>query len=909
MSDYLSVADVAEVLHSHLGEGWSGSDAVLYLQAGDSEHVEVCGNFALTSTADKSLFRHSISRNRIREELATFIDGLEISRAYVANQRIFRLALEQLAPLLPGGVQRFVRRGDCQAGSNFGTSDEQDHCKTALEHHPSDDHTVVIVPVLGTDLLFGLCSFLWDPAMFFSSPVKFCRPLSEFGELVVPTLVAQKGLRRILVMDVELEHRLRSHPSMRHYMSLFVGIEPPEDDIAADRAAIRELLSSRPDYMGGLHLRKGEHGLFGGWLRRVRQAHRRSAGESHVQQSGTRRPQSDAVRAFYSVLERNDDPYLRGAIADCQRLELQLEGDFLLFAQSAHAVAAAKLGLWDEMPPINELLQRCGEQHPCLQALAEWGTRRRMQTGSPNGWFALLARYDPDTLVKMAKSEVYGAMRAGLEAEAPDMLQAVLPLKTAEENERDGDAARKLYQHLQSDDRNPAAFFKIVDEHELVADAIMQDVLQRSRGLWGESVDQVLWETVLMFRMDRYEEGLKLAERWLILSDTDANAHFWRGQCLRLLERWQEAAEEYHAATELDAEDSRAWRERGRCFWNLSRYEEAEVCAQEACNIRRTPSSLFVLGGILFDQEKYRELIALVGDTDVDTLNESSLARRLLLASVRTEEPARTRERISKIAPTLEASVLAQFVQEAADFYIEASREPEGVELLTPWLQDSEEFAEAAALVACCMGALKRVDDALALCARFAAFMPACERLAVEYASLLKRDRDAARQFVEESLINHPRSLYLLNLAGELAEVRCQGSGAALFSRVLEAVTPTETDRHDGSYDLLHRAIAEYNLGDVAAARSSILRTREVAPDMIFASLFQAVVCLASGDAEATAKAYGDARRLLAAKPDWVRKSETEEHVYALELYARRGLLDTTSWNDDVRKELGIEAL
>ena len=123
------------------------------------------------------------------------------------------------------------------------------------------------------------------------------------------------------------------------------------------------------------------------------------------------------------------------------------------------------------------------------------------------------------------------------------MLQAVLPLKTAEENERDGDAAaRKLYQHLRS------------------------------------------------------------AE---------------------------------HAATELDAEDSRAWRERGRCFWNLLRYEEAEACAQEACKISKRPSSLFVLGGILFDQEKYRELIALGGDTDADTLNESSLARRLLLASVR----------------------------------------------------------------------------------------------------------------------------------------------------------------------------------------------------------------------------------------------------------------------------------
>jgi tetratricopeptide (TPR) repeat protein len=907
MNDSLSFDEIDEILKSHLGTGWSGPETVLYLQPGDDDdQIEVVGNFQLT-TVKAGLFRRSVKAQRLWEDLRPFIEAFEIDRAYVANQRIYRAALEQLAPRLTGGVRRFARRGDCQARSNFGTADEQEHGKLALKEHPSDDRAIVIMPVLGTELLFGLCSFTWEKAAFFT--FKTCRPLDEFSELVIPTLAAEKEVRRIIVMDAELERQLFSKPSMRRYASLLVRVEPPADDVGADRAAIQALLRNVQPETPRLQSRKKDGGLFGGWLDQVRGLHRRDVVPDNLR--GTVAPRAEALRTFYLVVEGDQAPDLRKAITDCKKAEPRLDGDFLLFAQCARVIAAAKLQQWDDLPPIDELLQRCGAEHPCLEALAEWGTRVRLQTGSPKGWFGLLAERAPDTLVKLAKQpEVYATIRTALQDEAPDAVELILPLATADENDRDGDAVRKLYRQLRSVDKDAAAFFKIVDDNQFIPDAVFADVLSLSRARWGESVDQVSWEAIVLHRLERYEEALRLADRWIALAKDPANAHYWRGQCLRLLKRWKEAVEAYRKATELDAEDNRAWREMGRCLWTLSRYEEAEVCARKAYEIDQRSSSLFVLGGVLYEQGKYAELIALLGEKDPDVLNDSSLARRLLLASIRLEEWPVTKQRILTIAPTLHDSVLADFLKEATDLLEEADQEERAVEMFPALLKDSEEFAVPAAHIVCCMATLKRVDDAMALCTRFAPFLPSSERLAIEYARLLyygSNDRDAAYRVAEELLADHPESLFLLNTAGELAELGAKGSGADRFLRVVEGTTPIPDDPRDDSYYVTHRAIATYNLRDLAAARTAIIRVREIDPKSRYAPLLESMICFSAGDMNATVKACRDAQQLLAAQPAFKRESALDDHKIDLQCYSRRGLLPTAGWRDVVKQELGVD--
>ena len=913
MSDHLDVTDIDEVLQSHLGSAWTGGPA-LYLQAAGDHEIEVHGNFALT-TRGAQRFMRTVNSARLWRDVEPFVEAFDIRLVFVANQAVFRGTLEAFPDDSRIDVRRFVRSGDCQSGNSFGTNDEKEYCHHLLETAQGSERMIALLPVLGTALTFGLCNFRFDENMFFSSNLKICHPIAKIASVYIPALVAQKELRKVIVNDSELERELRSTAFFQRYPTFLTRLTAKlPADVTVDRTAIARVLAARKQTSGDETAE--EPGLFGKWLRRARERHLGASKPQIISErnSGRTTHRAEALRAFYSAIEVDDTSKLRQILATTTATEGNLSGMFLVFTRSARVVAAGKLAAWSELPDALALARECDLDHPCREALVEWGTRARVATGGPVGWFEALTARDNDVIVKVARlsEENFDSVRRAVAEERPDDLAALFPFDTLGDEERYGQAVRDLYVKLRADGSDAATAFYDGLHDQWLPSSILRDLLVVSRARWGVSGNQLLWEVMAEVRAQTYEQALPLIEQWIALGDSaesTANAYYWRGECLQYLGRKDQAITAYRKAIEIDAEDSRPWRELGRCYWIANQYADGEEYARKAYELSQRAMNIEVLAGLLFDQKKFAEFIALTGGLTSEELKDSRLVRRLLLSSVHEEEWSSVTNRLEELVPLMDDGALSSFLWDATDVLESRDLDERVAGTFPELLKDTPDYADAAGVISDCLFNLGRCSEAFELTRRYTKYPKASSRIwcnLVDYTLDEGIDNAGeALRIAQEGLTHHPDCLFLLNRIGELTELTDgTGAGVSSFQRALDVVA-TDSEAANDWYTQYHLAIASYNLGDSDRARLAIQKCAELSSKWHTSFYFDAIVCLSCGDRDGAMTAYGKVKSLLAALPSVKQQINMRSHYVELEAYSRRGRIDPKVWQPIVQDVLG----
>jgi len=219
---------------------------------------------------------------------------------------------------------------------------------------------------------------------------------------------------------------------------------------------------------------------------------------------------------------------------------------------------------------------------------------------------------------------------------------------------RNDDAMESFSKALTIDPCNAAAH---IGRSGLLSDAGRnEDALRDLEAVDEESAELDYRRGMLLLRLKRNHEALKVFSRSIALEPGDAQSHIGRAMALGALMRDQEALGAVDMALRLSPENPDAWNSRANILLRLRRYEGALICSDRLVRLNRTSAAAWHnRGAALYGLRRFREALAAyekalsLDEQNASTWNNSAVT----LMSLGSNEPA-----LANFARALEINAL-----------------------------------------------------------------------------------------------------------------------------------------------------------------------------------------------------------------------------------------------------------
>jgi len=906
MSDYLQPEMIDEYLSSHFPELWpSASDRVVYCQQHTGGAIELYGNAALALSAP-----HQALAAIAELQLSSWINLLDaigpLSAMIVAGQDLYATVIgctrHHHGHL---NVLRVVEQGDGQTPASLGTEAEQNAALRILATRDNTQNRVVVMDVAGTDLVFVQANFPWTPAAAFD--LSLCRPLPVLCNLIIPQLVARKGISEIIFADQASADRAHGMENMEPYQPL-LRVEPDPDALAvSNRDMLQQLLAHSPVGLENITHKVGE------WLTTARDRFR-FASHGAASQAATAE-KLRLLRLFLQLVHTRDVEIIRALSAELTQSVSPDEFTSRL-RRAAWLIAHARLGeiTAAHQPDIDVLLITSTENDiwwpPAIAAL----TQHWVQYGFPDNWLAQINDRGTAALLDVS-------------AENPTSYQKIRTewLRLLNGNERDfilpfaafndevdlGGNYRKLQRLVDSAlagevssaakhpsgkhkallaERERTQFYRLLTfDREYYSSLMIRRLLEKAKTAWGASKEHFTAEFLFLFSREQdFAQAEHCAGAWISAFPEDDNAWFYSGTLKREAGQPEEARRCFlHAATLTDYKKP-ALVEAALCLWSADNIEGAEAELQALIDPAEPyPPAFAVLGLIAIVAHDYARALTLFRQITIDDIDANGVLYPWLHCLLLQEGWEATGRAFSENVARMSDRELALYITGAT---LTLSGSEQGCQIaartFAPLLKFEEHWNSAIdSVIACCFKSGDwQTGRELALRALANPWGSESQALQLVYSFLYQpQAQDFPKGFALASglVARFPDSFLLCNLAGELAEANGL-SGEDYFRHVAALLTPLQRDERQN----MSLALALCNLHQFSEAYQT-LPEQVTEPYQILSRILIACVAGLNNIDEF----YSLAKAQLVSAEFLDVKEALHVHLTDLERYGQRGLI------------------
>ncbi|HID9036314.1 TPA: tetratricopeptide repeat protein [Klebsiella variicola] len=921
MSDYLDSEVVEESMQKYFPELWpSTSHRALYCQRNAEGSIELFGNKALTVVLPLQMLK-AITE----QQLVSWVAMLEaigpLTAVIVAGQDLYATVLSYAQrDNWKARVRRVVRKGDCQANSNFGTDSEQIAATRILANGDSSQRQIAVIEVLGTDLFFFQANFHWDELAYFN--LKSCLTLKTLCSIAIPQLVSHKGITGVLFADSATASQVYSVDNMESYSRLFCIAPDPDDHAVAERESLRKALALYPVEASGLT--EAIH-LVGGWLNAARKrfglaADNKDDGKSKETDSVTTE-KARLLYIFFQLAHTQEVPTIRSLGAELtprasrDEFTLRLRKALLL-------IAKAKLGelTAEYQPEIDVFLNSTTENDIWWQPTIVALTHNWVIQGLPDNWLIQLGDRGTAGVLEVARQNQtsYDKIRAEwLRLFVGDEGDFILPFTRFSDEIELGDYYREsqrvidcaLAGELSINKKNISSEQKAsmseMDKikfyigfswfRENYSDQMIRRVLEKARMAWGDSKEQFCAEFYfLMWRDQNIVKAEQCCAAWINSYPDDDAAWYCKGILKINMQHTEEARLCFlHSAT-LTNNNQAALFEAARCLWRMDNdidKANAETELRELVDQKEPhPRACALLGLMRFFDNDYAQALIYFRQANVDGIDAERALYPFLLCLLQQEGWAVANKSFEENVDRLNDQELSLYIT-GATLLLYGTEQGclIAAHHFSPLLKFEENWKNTIDIVVYCCFKSGDWQKGRELAQRVLASpwggeshasQLICSYIYTTQARDLAQGCSLAAEFVNR----FPESFILCNLAGELSETTGQ-NGEAFFLRASEILYAVPTEERD-EYQSVNLAVALCNLRQFPLAYD-IIPENLSEPCHIFTRI---LISCAAG-INCIDEYYSRAKETLLSAESLEVKQALYDHLIDLELYGQRGLI------------------
>jgi len=918
MSDYLEAEKVDECLQSHLNELWGHGKRTIYVQANDAGALEIYGSPALAREVGRRLL-DTTSVHQLSSWIAALGSAASPEVAVFAGQNLYAQALRiAVADQWSIEVRRVARAGDCQGSSNYGTDAEQECTRRILNLCESSEPRIALIEVLGAELFFTHANFQWAGESLFESNVKSCRAFDEVCELVIPRIVAKKGVKQIVFAEADLADRMSRAGKLSPYKSLFWIVADPDPSAAQARLQLR-------NNMAGYMALRGTHSSTPSrqsWLEAARSklGLTRSADNGPISASGENR---QLLQTFLALRDSSDDPEIRRLLGKARAIAVS--DNFSRLKQGVLLLACAKLREPCDAQDVIFLATPECKANLWWKDAAIAVTRNWIQSKEPSDWVRSLCAIDLEVLQEVARQdrESYTALRSEmLGVMGSDATSSMLPFETFEEDQESSGHFRKLQGILEEGARRAAraqtpsendwswqldvsTFYTTLTILPLFSRDITLRLLARAKDLWGESARQSQAESSVYLRAGELDSADRACREWFAFAPMDPDAWFQDGEIKRERRNAEAACESYLRSAELAEKKGAARLAAARCLWFLNRDDEAATQLQAVLEDGHDAEASVFLGRIRAAHGDYSTALTIFKALKIEEINEYVGLVPYLYCLTMVESWESTKTEFERHFDKLSEDELRWYISIACPMLHGKGMASAACDTFGPLLMFTQEWEAAVSSVGtCCLAASNfALAEAIFEICRDCEWMS--EALYMDFsrihmyapnfgASSLRRSFEIAI----DGLSKFPTSSMLNNQAGESAAFAGQ-SGDSYFCRTIELINAVGAT-NQGAFDYLQLAIAHCNLRQFENAQTEIERSIFV-DDQFSSRLYKTVIVCASDGMNAQQICSDPEQLNFSRSPAHLENLRC--HMVDLELYQRRGLITDTGSSGALRQD------
>jgi len=888
MGDVLELERVADVV-SQLQPDWGGDAGVLYVQRRTVWTADLVGNKVLRPYLGDS-------REVPEESVGSWVRALMTAKPMAA---VGTADLSTLAWLIDRAeteqwevrLRRVVRLGDCRLASSFGTGAEQAAAERLLEINPSPRNQIALLEIAGTGALFSETSFKWEADDEYR--LKSCYEFDAVCSSVIPSLVAAKGVQRILVAGKELMHRLLADPRLSRHASLLVRADDPDESAETLRRKVIVEVARRSRQYEPAPVPKRR------WLDVMR--------STVAPTSAT--PAAETWSLYYRALNATLQKELEGILERAESLSSDPKSG--AFAAGIVCLVNSKLGRTLNSAQRAHLLATGAETelwwHEAIRAEAlAWAT------GNGSGeWLESLGERGFPALAWAAEksAEAYARVREAAAKFLPEALTVVVPFQDLETHQKYHHHLKKVCHALaegtvtqgagpielapldvpgvQESIRNALAkenFYQGLDEvfwHIGLEQAI--GFGKYAKQLWGESPEQRKCDLRAAFAADDFEEAARIGEACTNERPDDYSSWYYFAEALQNLKRLDRAIDAYGRMRSILPERQFPIREIARCRWIADDNSAAIAMLESIPAQDREPSTTCLLARIQKGENRFDDVLRTLAPLGPEDLDERTLAALLVSKVALDPSPAACasllaqRERLSDRWPDA--------IADAAILLADRGDAGLAVKALQPALEFGKGWGNAVMAFAKIAEHVGRHDEADSL---FSRLEDPDEDATATYATILhaRGKFEASLDVATKGLARWPDNLPLLLLSGELGDLLGKPEGGH-FQRIIDLVEAMEPS-YCSSFEKCYLATAFDNVGNASAADALIDAWPRPRPYWL---LYSAMASAVAGKAERSAAQYKKAVAALDPLGSYERATMVRSHLADIEVYGKRGRL------------------
>lgn len=914
MSDYLDPKMVDKCLSGHYPSLWSStSHRVLYCQLNTEGDIELYGNSALGFTPPLRMLA-AIGEHQLTSWITMLKAIGVLSAVIVAGQDLYAKVLNYAkCDNWKVRIKRIAREGDCQADSNFGTNTEERMTKRILSKVDSAERQVVVIKVLGTELFLLQANFCWNEMAF--STLKSCRTLTDLCEIVIPQLVARKGITKVIFGDFETAAEIYNVKKMESYSHLFCNEIDPYEPAITSRELLRQTLATYPAKAFEL---ESSTNKVGGWLNAARKRFGLAKVEEDKDTALIITSKTRLLQIYMQLLQTHEISVIRLLIIELEKINIQdiyslrFRRDTLLLAL---ANSDGLVGV--EQSEIDAFLRTSTEADFWWQSVIIALSRNWVRHDFPVDWLFHLNQRGSAALQEVARdnSTSYNKIRnEWFRLYSDDEKDSPFPFSEFDDEIAFGEYYRSilnivknaLVQKINAESKNTSKeidlFFVEWEKSyyyitlgclsRCLSDEMWDFLLQKANKAWGVTNEYYSAEFDYLFNVKHdHVQAEHCCEAWIAAFPDNDSVWFSKGELKKTIRQIEEARSCFlHSAT-LTNSKGPALLEAARCLCMIDKDIEAEVELKFLIEQEEPYLPAYaVLGLIRFFDQDYVQALTWFSKTDIDSIDKISALYPYILCLLRQDGW----EKANKI---FEENLYRLSDREQSLYITGATLLLFGTEEgcltvahhFSPLLKFEESWGDAIDIVMfCCFRSgnwQQGRDLALrALACTWGSESHALQLICSYIYTTQTRDLEQGSLLATELATRFPDSFTLCNLAGELAEVTGK-NGETFFLRVSELLNAVPFEERN-EYQSMGLAVALCNLRQFSLARD-IIPSNISEPCNIFCRV---LIACAEG-IERIDELYSQAKELLSsAEPVEVKKA-LHDHLIDLELYGQRGLI------------------
>lgn len=910
MSDFLKPERVDECLSRHFPELWpSASRRALYCQQNAAGAIELYANTAvdlitplqpLVVISEQQLPSWITLLNAIGPLSGVFVAGQDLYATLSGHARRERWKI---------GIRRVVQEGDGQAPVNFGTDIEQRAALRILATRKNAQTRIVLMEIVGTDLFYLQSNFPWtDNAAF---DLNICRSLSALCKLVIPQLVARKGLTEIIFADSAVADAVYDMENMEPYRHL-LRLEADPDVLAVSNREVLQQLLIPPSSGDSVTYSVGQ------WLATARKRFGFAADRTQLDIAAVTAEKTRLLRLFLQIFHSPEPATIRGLSAELTQFTRQDEFTLRL-RRAALLLARARLGELTaaHQSEIDILLMTSTENdiwwQPAITAL----TQHWVQYDLPDDWLTQLHdRGNAALLAVSSESEAsYDKIRtAWLRLVDSDESEFILPFAAFSDEVNLGGNYRQLHRLVDGAlagevsgsgknithtrkailaERDRMQFYSTLTfGRDYYSDQMIRRLLEKAKTAWGDSREHFTGEFLFLFSREQdIAEAERCSSAWITAFPDDDNAWFYQATVKREQGQTEEARRCFlHSAT-LTPFKKPALVEAALCLWAADNIDAAEAELWPLIDADdRFPPAYAVLGLIRIVAHDYAEALALFRQITLEDIDANGVLYPWLHCLLLQEGWAVANTAFNETASRLSDQELARYITGAA---LSLNSSEQGCQIaahtFAPLLKFEESWNSAVdTVMACCFKSGEwQTGRELALRALANPWGSESQALQLVYSFMYQSQAQDFAQglaLAVEFATRFPDSFLLCNVAGELAEATGQ-SGEAWFLRVSALLTAIPVIQRDERQSM-GLALALCNLRQFPQAYDT-LPVQVTEPEHILSRIL--IACVAGiNDID---EFYSLAKAQLMSVEFLDVQKAMHDHLTDLERYGQRGLI------------------